>query len=110
MQYVMTSNDDRKTPADRVMWRLDIREPATVYVNFRSDGHIQNSGALKWLAKDGWTLKPQFKSTVSSGYPNGPYSGPVYAKEVHPHNRKQLVNLMGSNYWEGTYFVFVQLQ
>lgn len=110
MRYVMTSNDDRKTPAHQVMWQLDIREPAVVFLNFRSHGHIHNGGALEWLNRDGWELKPNFKSAVSSGYPNGPYAGPVYAKTILPHNRKYLVDLMGSNCWEGTYFVFVQLE
>jgi len=109
MRYIQTSNEDRKMPANRVMWRLDIREPVVVFVNFRSEGHLQRGGALEWLQRDGWELKPDFKSTVSSGYPNGPYVGPVYAKSVQPQNRMHLLDLMGSNCWEGTYFVFVQV-
>jgi len=46
------------------------------------------------------------KSTVSSGYPRGPYSGPVFSKRCGPGR----VELMGSAYYEGTYFVFVELQ
>lgn len=110
MRYVMTSNDDRKTPANKVMWQLDIREPSVVFLNFRSKGHVQNGGAQEWLKRDGWELKPDFKSTVSSGYPNGPYAGPVYAKSVRPCNRKYVVDLWGSSCWEGTYFVFVQVE
>jgi len=110
MHYVMTSNNDRKTPAHLVMWQLDIREVTTVFVNFRSDNHIENGKALKWLRRDNWELQPDFHSTVSTGYPNGPYAGPVYAKTVRPQNRKYLVDLMGSDYWEGTYFVFVQIE
>merc|ERR1712217_96291 len=71
IRYVKTSNDDRKTPADHVMWRLDIRVPATVFINFRSLNHLNNSGALAWLQAGEWNLKPDFKSTVSSGVPNG---------------------------------------
>lgn len=109
MRYVMTSNDDRKTSSDRVMWQLDLRVPATVFVNFRSERHVQEGRALPWLRRDGWEHQPDFKSTVSTGYPNGPYEGPVYAKVVHPKHRKELVDLMGSNFFEGTYFVFVEL-
>lgn len=108
MHYVKTSNEDRKTPARKVMWQLDIREAAVVFLNFRSQNHVQNGGASAWLKKDGWELQPEFTGTTSSGYPNGPYQGPVYSKKACPQNRKCLVDLMGSNYWEGTYFVFVQ--
>ena len=38
--------------------------------------------------------------------PNGPYSGPVYSKRCAPGT----IELMGSNTWEGTYFVFVQVE
>lgn len=110
MCYVMTSNDDRKVSANRVMWQLDIREPAVVFVNFRSQSHLERGGAMAWLERDGWELKSAFKSTVSGGYPNGPYTGPVFAKSIQPQNRKYLLDLMGSNCWEGTYFVFVQMQ
>lgn len=110
MRYIMTSNDDRKTPAQNVMWQLDVREPAKVFINFRSQNHIRSGGASEWLTRDGWELQSDFKGTISSGYPNGPYHGPVYAKKVLPQNRKCLVNLMGSNYWEGTYFVFIQFE
>eukprot|EP00931_Biecheleriopsis_adriatica_P088114 TRINITY_DN62492_c0_g1_i1.p1 TRINITY_DN62492_c0_g1~~TRINITY_DN62492_c0_g1_i1.p1 ORF type:complete len:359 (+),score=55.16 TRINITY_DN62492_c0_g1_i1:65-1141(+) len=110
MRYVMASNDDRKTSIDQVMWQLDIREPMTVYLNFRSENHVQNTGVLTWLNRYGWQEKPDFDSAVTSGYPNGPYSGPVYAKSIRPKNRQHLLNLMGSNCWEGTYFVFVELE
>jgi len=110
MRYVKTCNDDRKTPSNRVMWQLDIRMPATVFLNFRSEGHVHGTGAETWLTRDGWEPRPGFRSTVSSGYPNGPYSGPVYAKEFRPQSRQQVVDLMGSNCWEGTYFVFVQVE
>lgn len=109
MRYVMTCNDDRKTPSHVVMWQLDLRETATVYLNFRSAAHVQAGSAHKWLDQGGWKLQSDFKGTVSSGYPNGPYEGPVFAKTFWPQSRKCVVDLMGSNYWEGTYFVFVQL-
>ena len=35
----------------------------------------------------------------------GRYSGPVYSKACEPGR----LNLMGSNTWEGTYFVFIDL-
>eukprot|EP00929_Paragymnodinium_shiwhaense_P058500 TRINITY_DN29290_c0_g1_i1.p1 TRINITY_DN29290_c0_g1~~TRINITY_DN29290_c0_g1_i1.p1 ORF type:complete len:310 (-),score=54.38 TRINITY_DN29290_c0_g1_i1:147-1076(-) len=108
MRFVMTCNEDRKTPSHRVMWRLDVRSPMTVFLNFRSERHVRAGGVLDWLEKDGWALQQGFRSCVSSGYPNGPYAGPVYAKAIEPENRKYIVNLMGSNFWEGTYFVFIQ--
>lgn len=44
-------------------------------------------------------------STVSTGIPNGPYSGPVFSKSCPPGS----IELMGSNTWEGVYFVFIKL-
>merc|ERR1712054_756610 len=91
------------------MWQLDVREPVTIFLNFRSQNHVIQGKSQHWLDKDGWVLRQDWKSTVSSGHPNGPYRGPVYSKHILPTNRRYMVNLMGSNYWEGTYFVFVQV-
>jgi len=52
-----------------------------------------------------WAKVP-LESTVSSGFPNGPYRGPVYSK-VYAEGGE--VELYGSECWEGTYFVFVEL-
>mmetsp|Transcript_9941 Transcript_9941/g.22602 ORF Transcript_9941/g.22602 Transcript_9941/m.22602 type:complete len:307 (-) Transcript_9941:121-1041(-) len=105
MRYVMTSNEDKRTPASKVMWKLELRVPATVYLNFRGTDHVA-AVADKWLHPQGWLLRPDIASTTSSGTPNGPYTGPVYAQEF----QSGIVELMGAAYWEGTYFVFVQLQ
>merc|ERR1719229_581309 len=100
MLYVLTSNNDKMTPAKQVMWKLHVRAPpATVYLNFRSQAHV--SRAEQW----GW-LRAVLRSTVSTGVPNGPYSGPVYSKVIE---EPGTVDLMGSNCDEGTYFVFVEL-
>lgn len=101
--YVNTSNDDRKTPASRVMWTLDSTKAVTVHLNFRSDGHATNSRG--WLSRDEWAETP-LESTVSTGFPNGPYRGPVYSK-VFPSGGR--IELYGSECWEGTYFVFVEI-
>ena len=45
------------------------------------------------------------RSASSSGEPRGPYQGPVYSKRCAAGR----VCLNGSHYWEGTYFVFVQV-
>mmetsp|Transcript_6775 Transcript_6775/g.16554 ORF Transcript_6775/g.16554 Transcript_6775/m.16554 type:complete len:203 (-) Transcript_6775:436-1044(-) len=100
--YVLTSNDDRKTPASQVMWSLQCAQPVLVHLNFRSQTHAQ---AALWLRPHGWRLNPEIQSTVSSGVPNGPYSGPVFTRAFDA----GLVNLYGANTWEGTYFVFVEL-
>ena len=42
MLYVMTSNEDRKTPRDRVMWTLESTRSITVHLNFRSESHVRN--------------------------------------------------------------------
>lgn len=101
--YVNTSNDDRKTPANRVMWTLSASKPITVHLNFRSESHATNSH--RWLESHLWAKVP-LESTVSSGFPNGPYRGPVYSK-VYPEGGE--VELYGSECWEGTYFVFIEL-
>ena len=36
MLYLLTSNEDRKTPASQPMWILDASVPCTVHVNYRS--------------------------------------------------------------------------
>jgi len=105
MLYVMTSNDDRKTPASQVMWVLEARVPVIVHLNFRSDCHVSRTGAASWLSAKGFSKNPSMRSTVSTGVPNGPYSGPVYSRRCNPGR----VELMGSNTWEGVYFVFVEL-
>jgi len=106
MLYLMTSNDDRKTPASRCMWTLQTNHPATVHLNFRSEAHMRNGGSDVWLRRDGWQPNASLRSTVSSGIPNGPYSGPVYTKHFGAAGR---IQLNGSNNWEGTYFVFFEL-
>eukprot|EP00930_Biecheleria_cincta_P042367 TRINITY_DN29146_c0_g1_i2.p1 TRINITY_DN29146_c0_g1~~TRINITY_DN29146_c0_g1_i2.p1 ORF type:complete len:288 (+),score=48.23 TRINITY_DN29146_c0_g1_i2:36-866(+) len=102
MLYIMTSNDDRKTPSDEVMWTLTSQMPTRVYLNFRSRGH---SRCATWLDSGGWRKDSSMKSTVTTGIPNGPYSGPVYKKEFEAGR----IELMGSDCWEGVYFVFVEL-
>jgi hypothetical protein len=103
--YVMTSNDDKGTSAGKVMWKLDVRVPAIVYLNFRSDHHVNRTGAAQWLRELQWECCEGMCSTVSTGIPNGPYSGPVFSKVV---DGSTVVDLMGSNCSEGTYFVFVE--
>ncbi len=105
MLYVMTSNDDRRTPASRTMWTITTQHAATVHINFRSEQHVRNGGSHTWLDAHGWRLDTTIESTVSSGIPNGPYSGPVYTK-AFPAGR---ILLSGSDNWEGTYFVFLEL-
>lgn len=105
MRYVLTSNEDKNTPPDEVMWKLTVRAPVTVYLNFRSEQHVTHTGAAAWLTEGGWA-RSKMSSTVSSGVPNGPYQGPVYSKSLD----SGTVDLMGSNCGEGTYFVFVDVQ
>ena len=71
-----------------------------VYLNFRSLLHMRC--AQSWLERDGWAWC-NVETTVSSGIPNGPYSGPVFSKQVDA----GLLELYGSDCGEGTYFVFV---
>ena len=105
MLFVMASNEDRKTPASRTMWAIVTQHPTTVHLNFRSEQHVHNGGSQSWLAAHGWRLDTTIESTVSSGVPNGPYSGPVFTKSF-PAGR---ILLRGSDNWEGTYFVFLEL-
>eukprot|EP00931_Biecheleriopsis_adriatica_P074722 TRINITY_DN48727_c0_g1_i1.p1 TRINITY_DN48727_c0_g1~~TRINITY_DN48727_c0_g1_i1.p1 ORF type:complete len:270 (-),score=25.43 TRINITY_DN48727_c0_g1_i1:59-868(-) len=104
MLYILTSNDDKNTPTNQVMWKLDVRVPVTVHLNFRSETHVTSTGVSDWLGQNGWK-RSSMKSTVSTGHPNGPFSGPVYSKSV----RHGELELMGSNCRNGTYFVFVEI-
>lgn len=103
MRYVMTSNDDKATSAEQVMWRLNVRMPVVVYLNFRSSFHVRY--AQSWLDEGRWE-RSILESTVSSGIPNGPYTGPVFYKAVD----SGILDLYGSECGEGTYFVFVDVQ
>ena len=105
MLYVWTPNEDRKTPASQVMWVVSATTPVIVRLNFRSTNHVRGTGAARWIARDGWRLEPSFRSTVSTGVPNGPYEGPVYAKRFDAGE----IELYGSDTWEGTYFVFIEM-
>lgn len=103
----MACNADKNTPADRTMWSLDFALPsATIFLNFRSEDHVACTGAAGWLAEEGWVLQEHMSSTVSSGYPNGPYQGPVFSRHL---DAAGTVRLRGSNCKEGIYFVFIQL-
>lgn len=96
MLYLLSSNDDRKTPAEEVMWTLRTTLPTTVHLNFRSDAHVSGpDGVRGWLARGGWRRNTKLVSTVSTGYPNGPYVGPVYSRAYPPGT----VELLGSNCW-----------
>lgn len=104
MFYVLTPNSEKDTPCDQVMWTLDVRTHAIVYLNFRSNRHLTQTGAEAWLGRGNWR-RSTLRTTVSSGIPRGPYMGPVFFKAVNP----GIVELMGANCGEGTYFVFVEL-
>jgi hypothetical protein len=77
MLYVLTPNDDRHTPTTSVMWQLESEHELDVHLNFRSPEHVSNGGCEGWLRSGGWQRNRELRSTVSSGMPNGPYSGPV---------------------------------
>ena len=106
MLYVMTSNEDRRTPASRTMWTITTAHPATVFLNFRSLDHVRNGGSYAWLEAGGWDPDTSVQPTTSSGIPNGPYTGPVYSRHFPQPGR---IQLNGSDNWEGTYFVFLEL-
>lgn len=103
MLYLMTSNEDKRTLSDTVMWTVETTVPVIIHLNFRSERHVKCTG--RWLQDDGWK-RSSMKSTVSSGIPHGPYSGPVFSKFREPGETK----LMGAECQEGSYFVFVELQ
>jgi len=104
MLYLLTSNDDRKTPSSQVMWVINASVPITVHLNYRSEQHYRASGVADWMAARGWRRNTSITSTKSSGYPNGPYSGPVFSRSCDAGQ----IELNGSNCWEGTYFVFIE--
>ena len=91
------------------MWTLEVKSAVVVHLNFRSDNHLAATmgrrGREDWLSTDGWERNAERPSTVSTGVPNGPYSGPVFSKAAEANST---VRLMGANTWEGVYFVFVQ--
>jgi len=103
MLYVMTSNEDRLTPAHVVMWTLEIitsSAPVIVYLNFRSERHLEMGAAAEWLSHAGWDRRADLTSSVTSGAPNGPYAGPVFSKVFEPcevRSSRRSVQLMGSD-------------
>jgi len=104
MLFVATSDGDRLTPATDTMWILEASIPVTVYLNFRSMGHIAHTGVQTWLVAEGWQRNHEVRSTMSTGMPNGPHIGPVYSRA----HEAGTVMLRGSNTWKGTYLVFVK--
>jgi len=106
MRYIMTSNEDRKTPASESMWILETSVQTTVHLNFRSEEHVTGTGASAWLSLRGWLRNSTLQSTVSTGHPRGTYQGPVFS-QTYASGR---IELMGSNTWEGVYFVFVEVR
>lgn len=105
MIYIITSDDDRLTPSSETMWILEASVRVIVHLNFRSASHVTHTGAAHWILNEGWKKNNTLTSTVSTGMPNGPYVGPVYSQHFEPGT----IKLRGSNTWEGTYFVFVEL-
>jgi len=105
MRYVLTPNADKSTPDQQVMWKLKLSKPAVVHLNFRSERHVADTGASKWLSEGGWELS-DMDSTITTGIPDELYSGPVYSKPC----KCGTVDLMGSNCQEGVYFVFVEVE
>lgn len=105
MIYILTSDDDRLTPSSETMWILEANVRVIVHLNFRSASHVTHTGAAHWILNEGWKKNNTLASTVSTGMPNGPYVGPVYSQPFEPGT----IKLRGSNTWEGTYFVFVEL-
>eukprot|EP00929_Paragymnodinium_shiwhaense_P091061 TRINITY_DN51107_c0_g1_i1.p1 TRINITY_DN51107_c0_g1~~TRINITY_DN51107_c0_g1_i1.p1 ORF type:complete len:264 (-),score=18.82 TRINITY_DN51107_c0_g1_i1:83-874(-) len=103
MLYLLTSDEDKRTPASRVMWTIDTSIPTKVHLNFRSDDHVSGTGANAWLQQEGWE-KSTLRSTVSTGIPGCLYWGPVYSKSFQPGT----IRLMGSSCPMGVYFVFIE--
>ena len=105
MLYVMASNDDRHTSYRQVMWTLESEHTLDIHLNYRSENHLAAGNAEAWLRAGGWERNQTIRSAVTSGIPNGPYSGPVFSKRCPPGR----THLQGSQYWEGTYLVFVRM-
>mmetsp|Transcript_19242 Transcript_19242/g.62840 ORF Transcript_19242/g.62840 Transcript_19242/m.62840 type:complete len:181 (-) Transcript_19242:3027-3569(-) len=101
---LLSSNEDRKTASSAVMWVVEARVPCTIHLNYRSARHVAEGRQEAWLRAKGFAPNGALRSAVSSGVPNGPYSGPVYSKVL---SEPGSVELMGSATWEGTYFVFI---
>jgi len=106
MFYLLACNEDRRTAPSQVMWTVHATRDVTIHLNFRSERHVDKTGASVWLAAKGWRRNERIASTVSSGIPNGPYTGPVFSRRCEAGTTE----LMGSNTWEGVYFVFVEIE
>jgi hypothetical protein len=104
MLFLLSSNEDRKTPSTSPMWIIEASVPCTIHLNFRSERHVAEGKAETWLTRKGFELNTDIRSACSSGIPNGPYVGPIYSKDCEPGT----IELNGSATWEGVYFVFVQ--
>mmetsp|Transcript_44612 Transcript_44612/g.139566 ORF Transcript_44612/g.139566 Transcript_44612/m.139566 type:complete len:223 (-) Transcript_44612:471-1139(-) len=79
MLYLLSSNEDRKTASSAVMWVVEARVPCTIHLNYRSARHVAEGRQEEWLRAKGFAPNGALRSAVSSGVPNGPYSGPVYS-------------------------------
>jgi hypothetical protein len=105
MLYLMTSDEDRMTPVDDVMWMLEAQVPVMVYLNFLSTRNVTHTGVAQWLLTEGWQRDSSMKGTRSTTYDGFPgVSGPVYSQKFEPGT----INLKGSNSYQDTYLVFIQ--
>merc|ERR1719221_929581 len=83
MRYLLTCSDDKHMPAHAVMWKLHVIVPVVVYLNFRSEKHVKQSGGGIWLRDGGWQRRDDVEGTVSTGVRSRLFEGgPVYSKVV----------------------------
>eukprot|EP00931_Biecheleriopsis_adriatica_P050661 TRINITY_DN29352_c0_g1_i1.p1 TRINITY_DN29352_c0_g1~~TRINITY_DN29352_c0_g1_i1.p1 ORF type:complete len:319 (-),score=49.90 TRINITY_DN29352_c0_g1_i1:62-1018(-) len=105
MLYLLTSNDDRRSSASEPMWVIESNVKVRVHLNFRGEAHVEaTTDAFDWLHDRGWHRNEHMKSAATSGFPRGVYEGPIFSRDCEPGR----IELMGSETWEGVYFVFVE--
>jgi len=100
MKYILTGEVYMRTweQMHSEMWKLDLRVPAIVYLNFRSESLVTLPNVMEWLVQEAWE-ESDMATTVHPG-PYGTCQGPVYCKTFMP----GMVNLKVGNCF-GPYLV-----
>ena len=115
--YVQPAQDDKDTPADSVMWTLNVPVPVTVYLDFwGGDHHVNNLRVGNdWLQAETsqWVRQPDEVGTMFWTEAETP-PGPVFAR-TFPAGQIEILGNGGSECspcigvgGHGTFFPFVE--
>lgn len=78
MVYVLSSNDDRKTPATHVMCIVEANQPCSIHLNYRSEHHVEAGHQETWLGAKGFVRNGDLPQQSAVAYPMAPIRTGVF--------------------------------